>query len=78
MRSPLTVIVMTVLVLLSPLAASAQDNRAALAPIEKAMGAGGVKSIQYSGSGVNFLVGQNFSPGPAVASIRRQELHARR
>src|SRR5438128_7394117 len=49
-----------VLVLLSPLAAIAQD--ASLDQVAKAMGAAGMKSIQYSGSGVNFQVGQNFSP----------------
>ncbi len=59
---PLTVTVMAVLLLLAPLVASAQDNRAALDPIAKAMGAGNVKSIQYSGTGVNFQVGQNYSP----------------
>jgi hypothetical protein len=42
-----------VIVLLSPLAATAQD--ASLdAVAKKAMGAAGVKSIQYSGTGVNF------------------------
>jgi glyoxylase-like metal-dependent hydrolase (beta-lactamase superfamily II) len=49
-----------VFVLLSPLAATAQD--ASLDSVAKAMGAAGVKSIQYSGSGVNFQVGQNYSP----------------
>jgi len=49
-----------VLVLLSPLAANAQD--ASLDGVAKAMGAAGVKSIQYSGNGTNFQVGQNFSP----------------
>ena len=49
-----------VLVLLSPLAATAQD--ASLDNVAKAMGAAGVKSIQYSGSGTNFQLGQNFSP----------------
>src|SRR5262245_10010202 len=62
MRRPISVTLMAVLLLLSPLAASAQDNRAALDPIAKAMGAGSVKSIQYSGNGVNFQVGQNYSP----------------
>src|SRR5262245_52740853 len=62
MRRPISVTLMAVLLLLSPLAASAQDNRAALDPIAKAMGAGSVKSIQYSGNGVNFFVGQNFAP----------------
>jgi glyoxylase-like metal-dependent hydrolase (beta-lactamase superfamily II) len=51
-----------VLVVLSPLAASAQDSRAALDAVAKAMGAGSVKSIQYSGNGVNFQVGQNYTP----------------
>jgi len=49
-----------VLVLLSPLAATAQD--ASLDNVAKAMGAAGVKSIQYSGTGTNFQLGQNFSP----------------
>lgn len=46
--------------LLSPLGAPAQD--ASLDTVAKAMGAAGVKSIQYSGLGVNFQVGQNYSP----------------
>src|SRR5206468_11810476 len=50
----------TVLVLLSPLAANAQD--ASLDSVAKAMGSVCRKSIQYSGSGTNFQVGQNFSP----------------
>ena len=50
------------LVLLLPLAGYAQDGRAALENVAKAMGATSVKSIQYSGSGTNFQVGQNFSP----------------
>ena len=49
-----------VIVLLSPITATAQD--ASLDQVAKAMGAAGVKSIQYSGNGVNFAVGQNFSP----------------
>jgi len=49
-----------IFVLLSPLAATAQD--ASLDNVAKAMGAAGVKSIQYSGSGVNFQIGQNYSP----------------
>jgi glyoxylase-like metal-dependent hydrolase (beta-lactamase superfamily II) len=49
-----------VFVLLSPLAATAQD--ASLDGVAKAMGAAGLKSIQYSGSGTNFAIGQNFSP----------------
>src|SRR5882724_8935126 len=53
---------MAALLILPPLAASPQDNRAALESIAKAMGAGSVKSIQYSGNGANFQVGQNYSP----------------
>ena len=49
-----------IFVLLSPLGATAQD--ASLDSVAKAMGAASVKSIQYSGSGVNFQVGQNYSP----------------
>ena len=49
-----------VFVLVWPLAANAQD--ASLDSVAKAMGAAGVKSIQYSGNGTNFQVGQNFSP----------------
>src|SRR2546426_2742378 len=57
-----SIALVAVLVLLSPLTGYAQDGRAALEAIAKAMGAGGVKSIQYSGSGLNFFVGQNYSP----------------
>lgn len=49
-----------IFVLLSPLAATAQDT--SLDNVAKAMGAAGVKSIQYSGSGVNFQIGQNYGP----------------
>jgi len=63
LASPAGAIALTAaLVLLSPLAGYAQDGRAALENVAKAMGAASVKSIQYSGSGVNFQVGQNFSP----------------
>ncbi len=55
-------ILMAVLVLLFPLAGYAQDGRAALEGVAKAMGAASVKSIQYSGNGVNFQVGQSYSP----------------
>src|SRR5882672_5447143 len=61
MRKLITMIVMTTLVVLSPLASSAQD-RAALDAVAKAMGAGTVKSIQYSGNGTTYQVGQNYAP----------------
>src|SRR6266852_5952172 len=55
LASPGGAIVLTAaLVLLSPLAGYAQDGRAALENVAKAMGAASVKSIQYSGSGVNY------------------------
>jgi len=61
MRRLLAMILISAVVALSPLAGSAQD-RAALDAVAKAMGADTVKSIQYSGSGVNFQVGQNYTP----------------
>src|SRR5882724_1192489 len=62
LTSPVGAIVLTAALVLSPLAGHAQDGRAVLENVAKAMGAASVKSIQYSGSGVNFQVGQNFSP----------------
>jgi len=61
MRKFLTMVLIATFVALSPLAASAQD-RAALDAVAKAMGANTVKSIQYSGNGVSFQVGQNYTP----------------
>src|SRR5690349_18368709 len=40
---------------------SAQDARGVLQSAVKAMGAGNVKTIQYSGTGWNAAVGQSFS-----------------
>jgi hypothetical protein len=62
LAAPGGAIVLTAALVLLPLAGYAQDGRAALENVAKAMGAASVKSIQYSGSGVNFQVGQNFSP----------------
>ena len=42
--------------------ASAQDVRSVLQAAAKAMGADNMKSIQYSGTGWQGAVGQNFSP----------------
>src|SRR5882762_4596977 len=61
MRKFLTMVLIATLVALAPLAGSAQD-RAALDAVAKAIGADTVKSIQYSGNGVNFQVGQNYTP----------------
>ena len=48
-------------------AAADVDAKAALAGASKALGADGLKSIEYSGSGFDFVIGQNFnasSPWP--------------
>jgi glyoxylase-like metal-dependent hydrolase (beta-lactamase superfamily II) len=58
-----TLVVMAAVILLSPVAAHAQDGRAALESVAKAMGATTLKSIQYTGSGVNFATGQSPAPG---------------
>jgi glyoxylase-like metal-dependent hydrolase (beta-lactamase superfamily II) len=49
-----------ILVMGSPLLA--QDARAVLRAAETAMGAANVKTIQYSGTGMNAAVGQSYSP----------------
>jgi glyoxylase-like metal-dependent hydrolase (beta-lactamase superfamily II) len=46
-----------------PLVVEAQDGRAALERVAQAMGAAGVKSIEYSGTGDSFSVGQSVTPG---------------
>ena len=48
-----------------PLIAGAQDGRATLENVAKAMGAAGLKSIEYSGTGDSFSVGQTVTPGKA-------------
>src|SRR5262245_19135092 len=44
-------------------AANAQPAKSVLEKAAKAMGATDLKSIQYSGSGFNFAVGQSVQPG---------------
>jgi hypothetical protein len=56
-------VLLAAIVLLSPLGAHAQDGRAALENVAKAMGATALKSITYAGSGDIFLVGQSVVPG---------------
>lgn len=58
-----TLAVISAIVLLSPLVGHAQDGRAALENVAKAMGATALKSITYTGSGQTFLVGQSVVPG---------------
>jgi glyoxylase-like metal-dependent hydrolase (beta-lactamase superfamily II) len=57
------VVIGSLLLLLPPLVAQAQDSRTALEDVARAMGAAGLTSIQYSGSGENFAVGQSYTPG---------------
>jgi glyoxylase-like metal-dependent hydrolase (beta-lactamase superfamily II) len=58
-----TLALMTAALLLSPLTALAQDGRAALENVAKAMGAPTLKSIEYTGTGVSFSAGQSPVPG---------------
>jgi glyoxylase-like metal-dependent hydrolase (beta-lactamase superfamily II) len=57
-------IALVAMILMSwPLIADAQDGRAALENVAKAMGASGLKSIEYTGTGESFSVGQSVVPG---------------
>src|SRR6266478_2684132 len=58
-------LVTTFVLLCSPLAASAQDARAALERASRALGAGTLRTLQYSANGVSFAVGQSVVPGSA-------------
>lgn len=51
------------LTLLLPLVADAQDGRATLESLARGLGATSLRSIEYSGSGVNYAVGQSAAPG---------------
>lgn len=51
------------IVLLSPIAGHAQDGKAALESVAKAMGAPSLKSIEYTGTGTVNAVGQSPTPG---------------
>jgi glyoxylase-like metal-dependent hydrolase (beta-lactamase superfamily II) len=53
------------LLLVVPVSAPAQDARATLAAAATVMGADGLKSLEYSGSGVTFAFGQSFAAGEA-------------
>ena len=83
----------TALLLLFPVPGSAQDSRVALEAASKALGADGLKTLQYSASGVNFAIGQSQVPGAAwprfniptftrsinyeTASLRDEQLRSR-
>jgi glyoxylase-like metal-dependent hydrolase (beta-lactamase superfamily II) len=51
------------LLLLSPLDSRGQDGRAALEAAARALGASGLRTIQLTGSGAHFAVGQSPAPG---------------
>jgi glyoxylase-like metal-dependent hydrolase (beta-lactamase superfamily II) len=50
-------------VLVTPLLACGQDGPVTVEDVAKALGAGGVKSIQYTGAGGAYAVGQSVVPG---------------
>jgi glyoxylase-like metal-dependent hydrolase (beta-lactamase superfamily II) len=62
---PSTIAAIALLVLLTPFAGHAQDGKAALDAVAKAMGADVVTSVVYDGSGTIFAVGQSATPGAA-------------
>jgi glyoxylase-like metal-dependent hydrolase (beta-lactamase superfamily II) len=57
-----TVFSALLLVALLTLSLAAQDANTVIASASKAMGADNLKSIQYSGSGYDFAIGQNVNP----------------
>lgn len=59
------VVTASLLLLLSPLGVKAQEGKAALENVSKAMGADRVTSIVYSGDGAVYAVGQSGTPGAA-------------
>ncbi len=58
-------LVTTFVLLCSPLAAPAQDARATLESASRALGAGTLRTLQYSANGVSFAIGQSVVPGSA-------------
>ena len=60
-----SVVIASLLLLLSPLGATAQDSKAALETVAKAMGTDAVTSLAYSGNGSVHAVGQSPAPGAA-------------
>lgn len=79
--------------LCSPLAASAQDARVALDRASRELGAGTLRTLEYSAHGVSFAVGQSAAPGSAwprfniraftrsinyeTASLREEQIRSR-
>jgi glyoxylase-like metal-dependent hydrolase (beta-lactamase superfamily II) len=61
-----TALALTAALLLTfPWAAAGQDARATLESAGRALGSSGLKSLEYSGSGVNFALGQSATAGQA-------------
>ncbi len=58
-------LVTTFVLLCSPLSAPAQDARATLESASRALGAGTLRTLQYSAHGVSFAIGQSAVPGSA-------------
>ena len=56
---------LTAVLLFWPFGADAQDNRAALETVAKALGAPGLKSIEIQGGGSFFMAGQSYNAGTA-------------
>jgi glyoxylase-like metal-dependent hydrolase (beta-lactamase superfamily II) len=59
------VFLLTSVLLFSPVTAAAQDSRAALEAVEKALGAPGLKSLEIQGGGTFFWAGQSYTAGTA-------------
>jgi glyoxylase-like metal-dependent hydrolase (beta-lactamase superfamily II) len=57
-----TLLIVVAIVALMPQVGACQDAKTTLEGVAKAMGAADLKSIQYSGSGSTFAVGQNPNP----------------
>ena len=56
-------LLLTTVLVLSPITGHAQDSRAALEAADRALGASGLKSIEIQGNGVTYLAGQAYVPG---------------
>jgi glyoxylase-like metal-dependent hydrolase (beta-lactamase superfamily II) len=59
------IVLLTSILMASPLTAHAQDNRAALEAVAKALGATDLKSIEIQGGGAFFWAGQSYTAGRA-------------
>jgi len=60
------ILVLTSVLLFSPITADAQDSRAALEAVAKALGATGLKSIEIQGGGTVFQGVQSYTAGTAL------------